>query len=265
MEQQDSTGIPVARSGTTEKETTYTAALTIALDHFAICVDNRAGTDDLEILSFCLRHLFYSIDALYQVALPELTAHAGQARNSTPQQRYRVWLLLREIKGSLERIKLLCRLLNGAITSILDTLDMAGSQSAVEDVELDDSDPAYDRLWQEAIALEQWEQAFGSLTEHLRGWHAHHEGGQLFTSCFSHLADTIPTLAQANTVFALLLENACSIFGGILPGLRAIPPGDDEALATVSLDLMQKADQTYLQGHTLLEPLCCLIKQYAAS
>ena len=137
------------------------------------------------------------------------------------------------------------------------------SLSPAEDVELDDSDPAYDRLWQEAIALEQWEQAFGSLTEHLRSWHANHGDGRLFTSHFPHLADTIPTLAQANAAFALLLANTCSIFEDILPGLRALPAGDDEALATVSLDLMQKADQIYLQGHTLLEPLCCLIKQYA--
>jgi len=34
----------------------------------------------------------------------------------------------------------------------------------------------------------------------------------------------------------------------------ALPLGDDEVLATVSLDLMQKADQIYLQGNTLLEP-----------
>lgn len=263
MEQQDSRGTPVTRSRTTEKEIAYIAALTIALDHFAVCVDNRAGTDDLEILSFCLRHLFYSVDALYQVALPELAVHEDQTQNGIPQQRYRVWLLLREIKSSLERIKLLCRLLNGAITSVLDTLDMAGTQSASKDIELDDSDPAYDRLWQEAIALEQWEQAFSALTEHLRNWHAHHGDRQLFTSRFSHLADTIPTLAQANAVFALLLENTCSIFEDILPGFRAIPAGDDEALATVSFDLMQKADQIYLQGNTLLGPLCCLIKQYA--
>lgn len=264
MKQQDTAGSPVAWNGATEKASSYIAALTIACEHFAICVDNRAGADDLEILSFCLQHLFYSVDALYQVALPELATHEGQEQKSTPQQRYRVWLLLREIKSALERIKLLCRLLNGAITSVLDTLDMAGTQSVAEDIELDESDPAYARLWQEALALEQWEQAFSSLTEHLRGWHANHGDGQLFASHFSHLSDTIQTLVQANAAFTLLLENSCSIFADILPGFRAIPLGDDEVLATVSLDLMQKADQIYLQGNTLLEPLCCLIKQYAA-
>ncbi|HLG65320.1 MAG TPA: hypothetical protein VKY19_25535 [Ktedonosporobacter sp.] len=264
MKQQDSTGTVGAWHKITEKETPDISALTIAFEHFATCVDNRAGTDDLEILSFCLQHLFYSVDALYQVALPELATHEGQEQESTPQQRYRVWLLLREIKSSLERLKLLCRLLNGAITSILDTLDMAGTQSVSAEIELDESDPAYARLWQEAIALEQWEQAFSALTAHLRGWHTYCGEGQPFTSHFSHLSAAIPALVQANAAFALLLENACSIFEDILPGFRAIPLGDDEVLATVSLDLMQKADQIYLQGNTLLEPLCYLIKQYAA-
>ena len=264
MKQQNMAGISTACNRAAAKETADISALTIACEHFTACIDNRAGTDDLEILSFCLHHLFYSIDALYQVALPALAAHEGQEQKSTAQQRYRIWLLLREIKSSLERIKLLCRLLNVAITSILDTLDMAGTRSVSEDIDLDEPASAYARFWQEAIALEHWEQAFSSLSEHLRGWHAHPREGDLSPFHFSHLTDTMPVLAQANAAFALMLESSCSIFEDILPGFRAIPMGDDEALTTVSLDLMQKADQIYLQGNTLLEPLCFLIKQYAA-
>lgn len=262
MERQHSTGTSVAWRRPPAKETTDIAALTIAFEHFGACINNRTGTDDLEIISFCLHHLFYSIDALYQVALPELAANRGQP--NAPHQRYRIWILLREIKSSLERIKLLCRLLNGAITSILDTLDMAGTRSTLEDAHLDESDPASDQFWQEAIALEQWDQAFSLLTEHLRNWNAHHTA-RPFSSHFPHLTAAIPTLAWANEAFALVLEEASSIFRDILPGLRAIALGDDEVLATVLLDLMQKTDQIYLQSNMLLEPLHFLSKQYAAS
>ena len=264
MERHHSTGISVAWQRPTAKETTDIAALTIALEHFNACINHRAGTDDLEILSFCLHHLFYSIDALYQVALPELAANEGQAQKNAPHRRYQVWILLREIRSSLERIKLLCRLLNGAITSILDTLDMAGTQSVFEDAHLDEADLASAQFWQEAIALEQWEQAFSLLTEHLGNWNAYYTKGRPFSSHFAHLSAAIPALAWTNEAFAIVLEEASSIFRAILPGFRAIPLGDDEVLATVLLDLMQKTDQIYLQSNMLLEPLYFLIKQYAA-
>ena len=263
MKQQTSKDISrLWQTQATDKKTDL-SGLALALERLKTSFGNRIGTDDREILSFCLQHLFYSIDALYQVTLPELTTGEEQEQQNNPRQRYRTWIFLRETKRLLERTDLLCRLLNSSATSMLDTLDMTTATPTFEQSEIDESDPDYAQFWSEALAQEQWEQAFTLLTRHLHAWQESHEKLQPFSSHFPSLITTIPTLPQANAALSLLLASAESIFSTNLADLRKISTSDDEAIAVVLLDLMQKADQGSVQVGLLIDPLSSLIKHYA--
>lgn len=51
-----------------------------------------------------------------------------------------------------------------------------------------------------------------------------------------------------------MLLSVVAIFGDILPDIQGISEGDDEAAATLFLDLTQQTDQILLQTEAMLEP-----------
>lgn len=235
--------------------------------------EGHADTDDLAILGFTLHHLFYSIDALYQIVLPELAESLNQAQASQTELdtllcQHRIWLRLREMQHLLERIEPLCHLLNGATTSILDALDIHSSARQQRelathpgDKQQQDEDQPYEQ-YLHVIEQEQWEQTIAMLTGSLHEWQNYHDQRFSFTIRFAELITTIPALAQTDSALDLLLESAGAIFGDILLNFQAIAPGDDESIATLLLDLMQKADQLLLDVDILLEPMHALIKHH---
>lgn len=235
--------------------------------------EGHADTDDLAILGFTLHHLFYSIDALYQIVLPELAesltqAQASQTELDTLLYQHRIWTHLREIQRLLERIEPLCHLLNGATTSILNALDIHSSArqqrepvARQDDARQQDEDQPYEQYLR-VIEQEQWKQTITLLTESLHQWQNYHDQRFSFTIRFAELITAIPALAQTDSALDLLLESAGAIFGDILLNFQAIAPGDDESISTLLLDLMQKADQLLLDVDILLEPMHALIKHH---
>ncbi|MBV9229543.1 MAG: hypothetical protein JOZ18_09545 [Chloroflexi bacterium] len=224
----------------------------------------RADAQDIEILSFSLHHLFCSIDILFQRALTQLTASTSQVREPQKDLRalYSGWVYLRQITCLLERIEALCQLLNGAATSILTALNATSSMAKIADAQT--VDLGNEQNWYHSAAQEQWGQVAAIITECLSNWLECHESHLSFTTRFANLAAIIPALTHTDSAFDLLLENVCAIFGDVLQDFQAIALGDDEATATLLLDLMQKADQLLYQINILLGALHELIKQYVA-
>ncbi|HLZ63170.1 MAG TPA: hypothetical protein VKR06_40075 [Ktedonosporobacter sp.] len=247
-----------------DEQYSETMGLVIILERLRTCFKRCVDAEDMELLGFSLHHLFYGVNTLYQSVLPNLTACTAHiVEIETTGCQYCLWLHLQEVKRLLERIEPLCRLLNGAIISILDSLDalrrLGGEQKATRK----DEGREKDQCWQQTMAQERWELALSVLTDRLNSWHQYHTKRLSFTIQFTNLLPHIPTLAHMDTAFDLLLDNAGAIFGEILQDFQAISIGDDEAMATLLLDLMQKVDQLLLQIDILVEPLHMLIRYYA--
>jgi hypothetical protein len=114
-----------------------------------------------------------------------------------------------------------------------------------------------------AGSQKSWNYAHTLLTERLIDWQEYHNRYHIFTDQFTDLITAIPSLAQMERAFDFLLENIHTIFGEVLLDFQAVSSSDDDvAIATLLLDLMQKADLVLLHIDTLLDPLRILIKHY---
>jgi len=258
-----------------DEQYSETMGLVIIVERLRTCFKRSIDAEDMELLGFSLHHLFYSVNLLYRRVLPDLTActmHAAEGQELTRDLgcQYCVWLHLQEAKRLLERIEPLCQLLNGAIISILASLDALRRLEEEQKAQKLQTPGLQERkrqekeqCWQETLAQGRWELALSILTERLNSWHQSHTKRISFTIQFANLLPHIPTLAHMDTAFDLLLDNAGAIFGEVLQDFQAISVGDDEAMATLLLDLMQKVDQLLLQIDILLEPLHILIRRYA--
>ncbi|HEX4203696.1 MAG TPA: hypothetical protein VHZ51_05785 [Ktedonobacteraceae bacterium] len=229
--------------------------------------DERIDHEDLTSFNFCLQRLFSGIDMLYIALLPELKRYTaqqqrnyytlpnqGQVQSEQAANRYYIWVCLQKVKHQLERIEAHCQLANNLAVALLEALTLHEPAANEQPVAL-----------LPTISREQWKNELAVVTDRVGDWqHKHGEQGA-FSMQFAGQLTSIPTLAHMDTAFDLLLDNASAIFGTILADFRAVTPGDDEVLATLLLDIMQKNDLLLWHIDVLLEPLSPLLKQFTVN
>src|SRR5579863_332404 len=207
----------------------------------------RIAQDELDILMNCLSHLYNRITLLFDSSLPTLSSSIQETST-----RYDTWTSLRAMKRHIERIELLCHLLGGTIASVLDALGHLQVQEVASQGE------------QSFItSQETWDTALIALTSTIEQWQHAYLKQPSFVNLFAERFASLGALAQFDNARALVLHSSSAIFLDILPDVQAIGSGDDEALATMFLDMTQHTDQILLHIESLLEPLQMLIKQFA--
>lgn len=222
------------------------------LEQITSYLGQRITQDDLDLLSMSLYHLYRSIDRLYCITLPELAAFLAMS-SENKEHHYLIWLRLRQIKRTLERIEIVCHLLSGTLTSILgalDSLDMVRGKKEGKRFALSST------LGSRAAAFEQ-------LQHRLEEWQSYFVEHQ---TLLLDLTKQLPTTAKGDNIdrgWGIVLLSAMAVYGDILPDVQGIGDADDEATATLILDLAQQTDQILLQTEAMLEPFPQLIKHYA--
>ncbi len=218
---------------------------------------------DLDTLTFSLGHLFLHIDLLYTSVLPTLESDENMQKRHEPLallplfHQYHLWSQLRLTLRTLERIEILCHLLNVTVMGIIQMLDEdTESQRGTVSSHQSSSNAANsdENLWEEAaLALEEqmltWQQSY-TVTP------------SLATSC----ADVVlpaHTLEDLDKAFQHILEGALALFGDILPDLRVMQQDNAETIAIRLLDLLQQNDDMLICIDRLIGPLDTLIKQYS--
>lgn len=249
-----------------EQETAHSTSewLTLSREKLKEHVGQSATHDDLEILMFSLFHLFQQNTLLFQHALPTLTEYL-LSRTEPPHMpnhelhhRHHIWTQLHSVKYSVERIEILGHLLNDATASLIRGLD--GHEDTLP-MTVQRENATHDGLDTETtVTTEQWDAAFTPIAEQLDCWQRYQMNAQPFVQHFAALLPLIPALGELDKALNRLLENIIAIFGDILPDVHALGRGDDEALATLLLDLTQQADEILTTIGVLLDPLAQLIK-----
>ena len=267
-EAQSQTGQVVADYGVAdEHQQLGMAGLVTILEQVGVIVRNRVNVSDIEVLNFCLLHLFSRIDCLYRAVLPELLSVSAapiseKSRLDDLLRHQDIWTKLRSIQHTLSRVEPLCHLLDDATECILDVLDRtSGTNSNRRQAASGGADTEKD--WLDALNSERLEQAMTAVMESLSAWQADYNNLTLLADHFSHLVSAIPELIQLDEMFTIVLDCTGAIFGDILPGFQAISLGDDDAVATLLFDLMHQSDQLLAQCDAALEPLQALIAQFA--
>ncbi len=252
---------------------------------------SRVGIADREMLSFCLRHIFYNVNQMYTLFLPELTqcslgkarteqkrlpVHTMPMRNMPVQKlqvQYSIWSFLQEIEATLERLEPLCRLIISATTNMLNELDRTCSiQSKIrqpvenrDDVSIDHpqgSQVQSSDQSQTQQADSKWQRKLVLMRAKSSTWLKSYERLLPFSIQFAILEPMIPALPQLDGGLTLLLKSACAIFGDILPDFQESGTDEDEKATTLLLDIIQRCDQIMLQIGILVEPLHILTGQY---
>jgi hypothetical protein len=240
------------------------AGLAVLAGQIAAYFNGRADSDDIDVVSFCLHHLFCCVDTLYRISLPDLldagrkreaeTEAAGDQPPTTPitsmQDNYRLWLQLRTLKKTLNQVESFCHLLNIIIEQLLDNLDTTSvaaseSQDTLPRLSLSGDNAT----WLQSLNQERWEHALSALAEILGLWQTRYSQMPLFAAYFAQQQQVtrIPTLERLDETFSIVLDCAGAIFGDIVPGFQAVSANDDEAVSTLLFDLMQQSDQLQLQ------------------
>ncbi len=265
-----------------------------ALSRLCTFFSGRVGIADREMLSFCLRHIFYNVNQMHTLFLPELTecslgkARAEQNRlhvHTMPmrkipvkklQVQYSIWSFLQEIEATLERLEPLCRLMISATTNMLNELDrtcsiknkikQVGPIENRDDVSIDHPQENKEQsLDQDQIRQDdhsEWQRELALMREKSSTWLRSYEKLLPFSVQFAILEPMIPALPQLDGGFALLLKSACAIFGDILTDFQESGTDEDEKVTTLLLDIIQRCDQIMLQIGILVEPLHVLTGQY---
>ena len=268
----------------TTREQLEASGLTIVLHRVQHCFKGRVSTYNTELLELGLRHIFVSADLLYSILLPELTTmtnqqdtfvdNEDQSAPSTiqpPQTGFCAWPLLQELEALFIRLQPLCQLLNSATTNILEELDRSSSiykhpylQPEEHDMDLqDDALAASDVSHLPDNTYYQWMQAVRLLTDRLEVWQRANKERLLFVQNFTQSNPSASTLDQVDITLDALLLTLRKVFGTILPEFHTLEKGDDETIAMLLLDLIQKTDQTLLHLEALIEPLHALLHWYA--
>lgn len=230
---------------------TNTTWLPLISKQFRSYFGERVEREDLETLSFSLYHLFYRIDLLYLTTLPALMKCAAYKvqqtiPDDTIQHRHCIWTQLRILQSTLERIELFGHLLNDVAISILEALNTP-DQTDVKTRE------------------RQEEVSFRDLAGHIASWQLCLQDYPPFAAQFADLASAVPSLEHMDTALYRLFYSSAAIFGTILPSIQLSGIIDDEAIATIVLDLMQHVDEIGIHVPILLEPLPILMQHYAIS
>ena len=239
--------------------------LNVLLEPLNVYFSQHIAHEEWQRFNFCLRQLLSSIDTLYLVLLPVLTGCTIPLVEHVPgsehlRQRQQIWVSLRTITRLLEQTEPLCQLLNALTYGMLEALDdhtnlqSSEEQSAGGNKETRQLPP---------FQQEAWEQGYSALQERLDSWQQQQDTFRISTPQLADLAVDIPDLAHINSAFDLLLDQACSLFGEILPDFRFVTIDSNEGVAILLLDMMQKVDALLWQLDMLLEPLHSLMKAYA--
>lgn len=238
------------------------AGLAVTLNRLMSYFNGRSSVDDLDMLCFCLNHLFCRVDFLYCIALPALSdqlllAQAGPSASSPDASllSYQTWTQLRALQQLLQRIEPLCQLLIGATESMLDALDKS----------LRHTPPPIqaEKEWLQTLNQARWDRAMAAINNSLHRWQNRAAQSNRFSESLASaasLATSIPLLEQALQV---ILVSALALFGEIVPGFQAVSAGDDEGVAMLLFDLMQQADQMRNACVTMLALLPPLIEENA--
>ena len=277
-------------------ELAATGGLAVILGQLVAYFHNRAHIDDLDVLSFCLHHLFCRVDYLYETALPRLAALSqSEARAGAPgeygistsqatrndarrsvRHRQQVWTQLQTINRTLDRMEPICHLLSDSTECILERFDASTDMVGLIEPEPGDelvgkpTDRPAEQDGEDAVNLVltdagRWDQAFAAITHSLLNWQGNYSKLAPFTVQFAPLLQAIPLLPEIDAALATILDSAGAIFGDILPGFRAILEADEAMIAALLYDLMQQSDHLLVKFDTTLEPMNMLIKYYAVS
>ncbi|HEY4035075.1 MAG TPA: hypothetical protein VGL94_14030 [Ktedonobacteraceae bacterium] len=217
--------------------------------YFHGCVD----ANDIQTLTFCLRHLFYCSARLYQNILPDLTANTRQARDIVIT--YCIWDQLQAIESLFERIKSLCHLLNCTIPAILVTLE---NTSRTRGSLIPTTQEVNAQLPEHPATIQ--DHALAQLNEQLHSWQQSNAQRLIFVDQFADLPTVMPTLEQADTALNILQQHTSAIFGKIIPHFLSLVATDDETAILLLLDLMQKADELQFYMRVQLERLYILLR-----
>lgn len=250
---------------------------------------SRIGVADIEILSFCLRHIFYNTNQIYAFLLPELTActtESTQLEKDHPRARnmpmrnmntksiniqYRIWSSLQELEATLERLEPLCQLIISATTNMLNELDRTCSvRPKTQPMETDkaqqtQSGPTNKRQNDNHIQGDddnKWQWGLARAIEKIGLCAKYNQSRLSFSVQFAILEPMIPDLTQIDSALDNLFKSICAIFCDILPDIQCSVRDEDESSATLLLDLIQRCDQILLQLVILADPLHVLMGQY---
>lgn len=263
------------REASREASTELATILGYVENYFVV----HARPDNLEAMSFSLRHLFSRVDYLYRQALPSLDAWSKREEGEYErdvQHRQQIWLQLQAVNRTLDRMAPLCHLLSDVIECLLDTLDNEENWLPALDVQETMQMPqiTYNQCkqptYQDGVNApdneehsEDWERAVTALMDRLLIWQEQHHKLVQFTQQFTHYALSDCHLQDLDTAFAVLLDSAAAIFGDILPNFRLLKPADREEIGALLFDLMQQSDQMLVQFEMTLEPMNKLIRHFA--
>ncbi len=245
--------------------------VSVILERMVAYFADRTHGEDLNVLSFSLRHLFGCMDYLYRSTLPELlkTPMTKESPEQSPMDnllcRHTTWTRLRSIKQTLNRVEPLCDLLNDVVNRMLDALDLTSSdvEKSLAKSALQGALYVDEQEWLRILNLERWDLALANLTACLHLWREEYGQCSLFIDYFAQLLPAMPSLARLDDIFATILDISGALFGDILPNFQALSPGDDEIAATLLFDLMQQVDQLLLQFDLTIEPLHTLTEHFA--
>lgn len=230
-------------------------SLTTLLTYIQTYFDQRIIAEDLESFTFCFHRIFNSIDTLYLLRLPDLAVYTNRLNTLANIQaqidvHYHIWLCLQATKQQLERLEAHCQLATNLTFALLTALSL--EEPPINTQEL---------LYQHIITQEEWERELTVITERSNDWLQSHHNCPPLIAQFPH----IPAMLHGDTALDALLDNACAIFSDIFADFRTLTPGDDETLATLLLDIMQKVDLILLQVDIVLEQLYPLLKQFTVN
>ncbi|QBD81458.1 hypothetical protein EPA93_38010 [Ktedonosporobacter rubrisoli] len=242
------------------------AELSVTLEPLKSFFNSPAALDELEILGFCLHHLFIRLNTLYHIKLPELAESSQQARVSqlasqSITYRYALWSKLGEIKQLIQHVEPLCYLLKNSLIVLLDLLDARQAARKITR-ELQINQP-YEQYLDYITSQERCEKTVKLLTTQLNDWQAYRRLAFTFAGQLAGSSPSLPQLTHMDAALNDLQESAQIIFGNILLDFQGISVGDDEAVATLLFDLMQKIDHLLQQIDILQQALPPLIKHYA--
>ncbi len=280
----------VLRTPTNEDLCLNPAGIDDALKKICSYFSNRLGIADIEILSFCLRHIFYNTNQIYMFLLPELTVcttESAQLEKDHPRARnmpmrnmpvkniniqYRIWSALQEIEATLERLEPLCQLLISATTNMLNELDRTCSiHTTVQHTETGNTQQEQNGPDSEGQASDsnhiqsdnnKWQWGQAQAIEKISMCAKNNQNRLSFSIQFAILEPMIPAITQIDSALDDLFKSIDAIFSNILPDIQRSARDSDESSATLLLDLIQRCDQILLQLVILAEPLHVLMGQY---
>ncbi|MDQ6661345.1 MAG: hypothetical protein M3Z24_10310, partial [Chloroflexota bacterium] len=193
-----------------DKPLTAIAGLSLILGQLVAYFEKRVHVDDMDILTFSLHHLFCRMDLLFQTTLPALLIPSSTNRDIpiststlTLPNDQQIWMLLKTLKMTLNRIEPLYQLLSDSTEAILDTLD---GTSRANEVNRTNNDLSQDEeeYCRSSINTARWEHALIAITKSLSNWQAYHSVLTPFPVRFEQVHRTISSLPQLDRAIPVL-------------------------------------------------------------